>query len=303
MNRKDLMNEIARSTDLLHEVTPSEADKLRSILLMMYKDIVSFCEDNNLTVMLGGGSALGAVRHRGFIPWDDDLDLMMYRPDYDKMIQLLESGALSNKYEYSAPNKCSETSARFLKIYLKGTVLEEIGTSKKPTPKGIFVDVFSIVDVPSNKICRFVNGLVSNYLAFTYSCVCHFKYSDDLSNKFINFSTKSKISSFTMKCLGCISSIIPGHIWAYWFDKHSTSYRKHGMVAMPSGRKHYCGEVHHYASLFPVTQGTFEGLKVNLPHNVNAYLAKLYGPTYMQLPPEDKRERHFIVNLDFGKYW
>jgi lipopolysaccharide cholinephosphotransferase len=152
MNRKELMNEIARSTNLLHEVTPAEADKLRSILLMMYNDVAKLCKENNLTLMLGGGSALGAVRHNGFIPWDDDLDLMMYRPDYDKLISLLESGALSDKYEFSAPNPHSISTNRFLMIYLKGTTLEEVGTSNLSVPKGIKLDVFAIVNVPSNKL-------------------------------------------------------------------------------------------------------------------------------------------------------
>jgi lipopolysaccharide cholinephosphotransferase len=302
MNRKDIMNDIARSTNLLREVTPNEADKLRGILLMMYKDIANFCAENKLTIMLGGGSALGAVRHSGFIPWDDDLDLMMYRPDYDKLIQLLENGALSEKYEYASPNPNVEVGARFLKIYLKGTKAEEIGESKSPTPKGIKIDIFSIVDVPQNGLVRWINGIVSNFLALTFSCATQYKYFDELEKQFAKQSQSAYFMSLTMRTIGFLSSFLPCRKWADLFDKHSASYHKKGLVAMPSGRKHYLGEVHPYDVMLPVSKGIFEGLEINLPHNVDAYLTKLYGPTYMQLPPEDKRERHFIVNLDFGAY-
>ena len=86
----ELMNELAKRSDYLRELTDDESKALKKTLLAMYVDIARLCEAHNLTVMLCGGSCLGAIRHKGFIPWDDDLDLLIPRRDYEQMIRLLE---------------------------------------------------------------------------------------------------------------------------------------------------------------------------------------------------------------------
>lgn len=302
MNIKNMMNDVARSSDLLHQITQDEADRLKKAMLMIYSDVSKLCNDNNLTLMLAGGSALGAVRHHGFIPWDDDLDVMLYYPDYEKLIKLLENGALSDKYEFSVPNPKTVSSNRFMMIYLKDTVFEEVGMSKHPAPNGIKIDVFAIVDVPCNKSLRWINGMISNYLALTASCVQQYKYTDELSKKYNKRKKSTHIMSLAMRTIGFFSSIVPCHKWEYYFYKHSVSYRKKGMISLPSGRNHYLGEAHPYNVMFPISKGIFEGIEVLLPNNTDAYLSKLYGADYLQLPPIEKRERHFLVKLDFGKY-
>ena len=74
----------------VRELSESESSQLKRTLLEMYRDISFACEKEGLTLFLGGGSCLGAVRHKGFIPWDDDLDLNMLRMDYDMFPAALE---------------------------------------------------------------------------------------------------------------------------------------------------------------------------------------------------------------------
>ena len=83
-----MLNELAAQSEYLHVLTEEESKDLKQMLLIMYKDIAKLCDENNITFMLGGGSCLGAIRHKGYIPWDDDLDLMMFRRDYEALIQL-----------------------------------------------------------------------------------------------------------------------------------------------------------------------------------------------------------------------
>ncbi len=82
---------ILKSKLTVREITPQESSKLKFVLLEIYSDILKVCKKNKLTCFLAGGSCLGAIRHNGFIPWDDDFDLLMLRQEYDKLPQLLEN--------------------------------------------------------------------------------------------------------------------------------------------------------------------------------------------------------------------
>ena len=74
----------------LHQMTDEEVKKVQQVVYSITKDIAAICEENGIPYMLGGGSALGAVRHGGFIPWDDDLDVNVYRKDIDRLVDLIE---------------------------------------------------------------------------------------------------------------------------------------------------------------------------------------------------------------------
>ena len=75
----------------------------------------------------------------------------------------------------------------------------------------------------------------------------------------------------------------------------------HRSVSIPSGRGHYFGEIRPRETFIPLSQGMFEGLLVNLPGNTHDYLSNLYGENYMTLPPEEKRERHLIIEIKFNE--
>lgn len=140
-------------------LSDSDIERLHKVLLMMAKDVHNACVKHGLTCFLSGGSCLGAIRHKGFIPWDDDVDFMMLRPDYDKVGEaiLAEYG---DKYEvvYNRSSKLDGTCC--LKVYLNGTVYKEVVTEGWQKPQKIFVDIFSIESAPNSGFVRKIKGII-----------------------------------------------------------------------------------------------------------------------------------------------
>ena len=91
LNAKTIMNRLQKETELLKPMTPENSKKLKTVLVGMLSDLQQVCMDNDIDVMLAYGSALGAVRHKGFIPWDDDIDVYMSRSDWNKFKSIFKS--------------------------------------------------------------------------------------------------------------------------------------------------------------------------------------------------------------------
>ena len=297
----ELMNELAKRTDYLREQTKDESKALKQALLDMYVDIARLCEAHQLTVMLCGGSCLGAIRHKGFIPWDDDLDLLMPRRDYDQLITLLEQGALGENYEYNTPNPKTDAKNVFLKIYRKHTCFEDIySNSDAPFPQGISIDVFALDAVPKTQLGQRIKGLFANGLQFASIVVLYAKYPSEHLKEFMSLDPGMQ-RRYRFKCLlGHIFGIIPHRKWVWWFDRFVASDREDRPWGIPTGRKYYNGEIFPRSVYMPAREAEFEGIKVYIPNDYDPYLRNLYKE-YMQLPPVEKRERHFIVKLQLPK--
>ena len=111
---KDKLNDLSRKSSALRQLTSEEEKALKKLLIEMLRDIICLCDKHGLTWMMGGGSCLGTIRHKGFIPWDDDLDLNMPRRDAEKLKSLLKEHALGGDYEYTCPNSGKDAPCMFL---------------------------------------------------------------------------------------------------------------------------------------------------------------------------------------------
>ncbi len=290
------MNEIAIETGYLKELPHEQSETQKKLLLKMYQDISKLCDEHGLVYMMGGGTCLGAIRHKGYIPWDDDLDIMLPRDSYEKLIGLLAKGLLGDLYEYDTPNKKNDCKNTFLKIYRKGTLNVEITSESAPGPKGIFIDVFPMDFAPANRLKRKLKALFSDFLQAVCSCVLYVEYPSKLYKEFMNQAKEGRKRYRQRVFLGKLFGIIPHKKWVWWLDQWNSFTKDTGYMTIPTGRKHYIGECRPTNVYLPVKKATFEGLEVNVPHDVESYLTSMYG-NYMDIPPVEKRERHFVYKF------
>ena len=297
----ELLNEIARKTDILRHLTDEETIQLKSLLLNMHNYIINVCDKNGIKVMMGGGSCLGAIRHKGYIPWDDDLDLMMPRDDYERLIALYKEGAIDERFHFEYPNKKVDVKNTFLKVFMKNTTFADIFVDKDTFPSGIFIDIFPIDYAPENNIHRKLKALMSDGLQFICTCTLMSQYPNKNLKLFYG-QDKDANKRYKMRLLiGKVFSVVSHRRWVYWFDKLNKKSKPSKLMTVPTGRKHYLPETLPASVFTPTVECEFEGVKSYTPNGYHQYLTNLYGD-YMQVPPEDKRERHFVVDIKFYNF-
>ena len=156
----------APAMDFIKELSDTELKQLQGCYLEILKDIIAACEKYDICYMAAGGTALGSVRHKGFIPWDDDVDLIMPRADLIKFTEVFEE-ALGDKYDFTTPNsKKYPIESMISAVYKKNTYKASLQTLDTDLPKGIHIDIFAIESVPLNPIARRIKGFLA--MCFQY---------------------------------------------------------------------------------------------------------------------------------------
>lgn len=302
LSYKELLNTAARHGIGLRELSSEESFALKKCLLDIYQRIASVCFTHHLVMMLGGGSCLGAVRHQGFIPWDDDLDLLMPRKDYEKFIQCCEKGELGDDYFISYPNNKTDSPTMFLKVYRKDTLMKGLGGDHSPYPQECFVDIFPIEGMPNIKVFRKLKGLLADSLRLIANTVAESLQLSEVEKVFFTSDKNLSKYVFVRRCMGRCFSVVSHKTWIKWYDMLVRNKDMIGIVGIPTGRKLYDGESFPSSIFFPPSKGIFEGIEVCLPADTDRYLGNLYQ-NYMALPPEEKRERHFFTEFRVSEYY
>ena len=296
---KALMNSIAHDNEnLLRNLTEEESRKLREVFLTAFRDLSACCEKYGLTVMLVYGSALGAVRHHGFIPWDDDMDVAMSRKDFETLKDVFEQ-ELGEKYILSAPNFQNNARSRFPAMLVKDTLFVEVDAAAEDETSKIKIDIFIIENIPDNVIHRYVKGFWCTCLMFMASYEATYERNTPAFRNYLCKTAAGRREYRRRMLIGRLFSFFSFQKWAGIVDSALQCPKETSLLGIPSGRGHYFGEIMPRSAYFPASAGVFEGMSVLLPGNPNGYLSHLYGKDYMTLPPVEKRERHFVMDIRF----
>lgn len=263
---------------------------LQKVQLMMLKDFIKICEENDITYFVIGGTLLGTIRHSGFIPWDDDIDVLMFRKDFEKLNNVMSENPNEKYHLFNVLNE--ETyHYTFARFNLKNTVLEEWWAKQVDYTVNIFIDIFIMDNIPDNKIKRSIH----RWRCFTLNQMVLYSI--------IKFENESKLKEILQRIAYYFLKIIP--ISPMTIKKRCVkTYRKYENIE--------CKEVCDFPSvmfmpiydkndILPPKIMEFEDIKVTVPNNYDKILTRLYG-NYMELPPEDKRFRPAPEKIDFGKY-
>ena len=286
------------SSPELQTLTDDQLQKLQRLLVEMTGDFAAVCQENGLSWLLCGGSVLGTVRHGGFIPWDDDMDLCMPREDFETF-KTVFPGSLSNKYELKLPGDPGYL-YHFPKIYRKNTLAQNI-QSAEDADESICLDIFILENASDSRLVRTAHGFLCTGLLLIDSLMRMKRCKNNLlkyggSNPALCSAVKKR--AMFAACF----SFLRLEQWLKLSDRVFALCRNQNsrLTVIPSGNGHYFGELYQRSSLLPPKKAEFGDAQFFIPKSPEHYLKIRYGDSYLQIPPPEDRERHAYIRFDFG---
>lgn len=301
MAKKDLAT-IIKTLDLSGKNVIIEDDalcrKIQMKLLEVLDDIMRVCSENNIRWQMSGGSALGTIRHHGFIPWDDDIDINMERSELERFLPLFKE-KYSEKYWIYVPGETPGYDYQMIHIMTKDVAARSLMESTS-LPSGLCVDIFVIENVPDNKLVRLIHGTLCMGFRYVLSCFRFRENMNELREIAPNNTDLEEIAQNRIR-MSSIFGIIDKNWWIKAADRTSKWCKDSttAMVSIPAGTKKYFGEMYQRTKLCVVKEGVFEGRTVPIAEDIEGYMTQLYGSDYMKIPEKKDRGQHVLLELNF----
>ena len=263
-----------------------EIEEQKTLMLEIMDDIDAFCRENHIPYFLLGGSLIGAIRHEGYIPWDDDIDIAMLREDYNRFISLYSSKK-SSRFKLLSLESDESYAYPFAKVIDVRTKLEEAVDS--PDNLGIYVDVFPLDNCPAS-----------------YDAACKFQKQVGILGGIRNIKAilidkkrsvwKNVLLFLAKGIVRCVSKRTMSELIAKKVQKYNGLEAEY--VAQLSGNVYGTKEIWKKEWFEDIIDVKFEERYYMVPKEYHKVLMTTFG-NYMQMPPEEKRVSHHA----YVAYW
>ena len=266
-------------------------NKLQRIELMILKEIKRVCNRNGIEYSLCGGTLLGAIRHKGFIPWDDDIDIYMTWENFIEF-EKIANYQLQNDYFFQTPKTDPECKSYFCgRVRLKGTYFESNSLPNHWKYNGIFVDVLPVVKVPLSRSKQIV------YFYFFQVIIRILWLRNGYTPHPSNF-----LFRLIMKLSFILFYFVPTRLLEYVISNYQKKYEDLlDFNYMDLLASNYKGSIIPKEMFCNYKSHIFEDETFSIFSDAEEYLSQYYGD-WMELPPETERQPHHCIKVDFGKY-
>lgn len=264
-----------------HILTEQEIKKLQNVELELLMELDRICRRYDIVYSIDGGTLLGAVRHKGFIPWDDDADVIMNRDAYQKFVSVLDKELSPDKFYFQDLNRTKGYRWGYGKLRRVNTEFIRLDQEFMPYQQGVFLDVFVCDNVPDNYFLR---------------CICNFNsfiirkifYSE------VGKHTATGMSKFVYCILNSIDEKKLKDAYNIYIKFRNRKYTKMvKCLTFPACNRTYGYKRTWYEDTVDME---FEGVLLKASREYDDYLTFLYGD-YMIIPPINKRKTHPVIKL------
>lgn len=264
-----------------HYLSVEELCQLQRIELELLIEFDRICQKHKLKYSIDGGTLLGAVRHKGFIPWDDDADVIMVRSEYEKFMLACETELDKRRFYFQDYRNTTGYRWGYGKLRRKGTQFVRLNQEHMPYEQGVFLDVFPCDNVPDNYLLR----SICNFHCFLYRKVFWAAVARKHTKGIVNL---------IYECLYMIpEKKLKEHYERYVRKRNKKETRLVKCLTFPPCNKVLGYDRQWYEKTAPIK---FENYVFCGSEDYQGYLSFLYGD-YMTLPPIEKRKAHPVSKL------
>lgn len=262
---------------------PIKSNELKSVILKTLLRFDDFCKEYNITYSIAYGTALGAIRHKGFIPWDDDIDVVMLRPEYEKFEQAWQEYVKHHKEHYTLWPEMDEENyfmAFCAKFFDNDTVLYEHFSKGKVVEYGVYIDIFVLDHIPIDEDKQIQ---LFKDVQFYWKWIQHFQRHFKKWNRFVRkyhlpLPSLDMMANQLMKCKDIYNKQLTPLV------SLTQDYHK---------KNHTNNSIYNYDWFSNITLVEFEGHSLPIVKEYDDMLKKSYGD-YMELPPKEQQIGHNV---------
>ena len=269
--------------------TDEQIKNIQNIEKELLIEFIRICKQLELDYVIYGGTLLGYEKYKGFIPWDDDIDVALPRESYDRFILEAEK-VVGEQYCIQSPQNCKLSPYPYTKLRKRGTHFVEYHNRNIRIENGIYIDIYPVDKIPDDEQLRKKQFRLVRLWIRLYVC----RQSRLYEKKEAGIWGKCKNILRFVECT--IPKVFSQEYCAKKINHYMTMYND-----KPCDRYAALNSPNYnniYVALYPLEEGVFEGIKVKLPGNYQDHLTRRYGD-YSNLPPEGERIGHVPYKLEY----